>query len=411
VTGQPSGGDRRPFRVLPWWMALIGAAVVAVSIFVTLRWLLPIAGTSPSLRIDAIKTGLSVGAGTGGAVALLLAVRRQWLSERTQAHAEEVARTTQAHAEQVALSSAHDATQRRITDLYGKAVEQLGHANAAVRLGGLYSLERLAQDHAEHRQTVIDVICAYLRMPFQVPGDMGADLGESAGQEVDAPVAGARLESVRDDAALQELQVRLAAQRILTRHLTISADDVEETSSGARSGPHWPDARIDLNGAVLVDFDFSGCRMRRADFADARFSGDAWFRGARFSRSAWFHRARFSGDAWFDSAKFSGDATFDEAKFSGIVRFERAKFSKTAWFGGAQFSQGAGFNRAQFERAPDFKNAQASYADEYEWPAGWRVEPSSSDTPIGRLIQDQVAMPDTKPAVSARTRVIDRARQ
>ena len=57
---------RQPLRVLPWWVVLIGMAAVAVAIFVTLRWLLPIAGKSPALRIDAIKTGLSVGAGAGG---------------------------------------------------------------------------------------------------------------------------------------------------------------------------------------------------------------------------------------------------------------------------------------------------------------------------------------------------------
>lgn len=69
-------------------------------------------------RLDAIKTGLSVGAGIGGAVALLLA-----------------------HLE----------------------------GDAAVRMAGLYALERLAQSHPAHRQTVVNVIRAYLRMPFDPP--------------------------------------------------------------------------------------------------------------------------------------------------------------------------------------------------------------------------------------------------
>src|SRR5690242_15175905 len=101
---------------MPWWVAAVGFAAVAVAATVTTVWLLSIAGHDAPLRIEAIKVGLSVGAGTGGAVALLLAVRRQWLSERAQAHAEDVAR-----------DNAHDATERRVTELYGKAVEQLGH--------------------------------------------------------------------------------------------------------------------------------------------------------------------------------------------------------------------------------------------------------------------------------------------
>lgn len=126
---------RRPIQVIPRWSAILAATAVAISAATTMIVLLSIAGSSPSLKIEAIKVGLSVGAGTGGAAALLLAFRRQWLSERAQSHAEDVARDT-----------TYDATQRRVTDLYAKAVEQLGHEKAAVRLGGLYALERLAQD-------------------------------------------------------------------------------------------------------------------------------------------------------------------------------------------------------------------------------------------------------------------------
>lgn len=36
-----------------------------------------------ALRIDAITAGLSVAAGAGAATALVLAVRRQWLAERS----------------------------------------------------------------------------------------------------------------------------------------------------------------------------------------------------------------------------------------------------------------------------------------------------------------------------------------
>ncbi|WP_020664891.1 hypothetical protein [Amycolatopsis benzoatilytica] len=51
----------------------------------------------------------------------------------------------------------------------------------------MYSLERLAQTHADQRQTVVNLLCAYLRMPA----------GESA----------------------DELQVRTTAQRIPMLHL------------------------------------------------------------------------------------------------------------------------------------------------------------------------------------------------
>ena len=72
----------------------------------------------------------------------------------------------QHHQEIATVLTDLDATERRITELYTKAVEQLGNDKAPVRLGGLYALERLAQDNPAHRQTIVNVICAYLRMPF-----------------------------------------------------------------------------------------------------------------------------------------------------------------------------------------------------------------------------------------------------
>ena len=116
-------------------------------------WLLGIAGTSdPSVQIDAIRTGLSAAVGTGGAFALLLAFRRQRSTEVSAVH------------------TITDATERRVTELYTKAADQLGSDKAPVRLAGLYALERLAQDNPSQRQTIVNVICAYLQMPFTPPG-------------------------------------------------------------------------------------------------------------------------------------------------------------------------------------------------------------------------------------------------
>ena len=146
---------------------LVAVAVVIVTVGVTM-WLLAIAGGAKpgtdraNSRLDAVRTGLAAGAAVGAAAGLFLAFRRQH------------------HQEVVTKSSDHDAIERRITELYTKAVEQLGNDKAPVRLGGLYALERLAQDNREHRQTIVDVICAYLRMPFSAAAP--ASKPEAAGR-------------------------------------------------------------------------------------------------------------------------------------------------------------------------------------------------------------------------------------
>lgn len=100
-------------------------------------------------RIEAIKTGFSVGGGTAAVFALLLATRRQW------------------HHEMATIDSTLDASGRRVTELYARAADQLGSDKAPVRLAGLYALERLGQGSPNHRQTIVEVLCAYLRMPYK----------------------------------------------------------------------------------------------------------------------------------------------------------------------------------------------------------------------------------------------------
>lgn len=51
----------------------------------------------------------------------------------------------------------------QITDRFSKAVEQLGDERLAVRLGGIFSLERISKDSEYDYWTVIEVLSAYVR--------------------------------------------------------------------------------------------------------------------------------------------------------------------------------------------------------------------------------------------------------
>jgi hypothetical protein len=206
--GRAQKGARPAWRPIPAWQWTLAAAVaVVITAFVVTIWLLTIAdhakpGTDrANSRLDAVRTGLAAGAGAGAAVGLMLAFRRQ--------HHQEIATDL----------SDRDATERRITELYTKAVEQLGNDKAPVRLGGLYALERLAQDNPAHRQTIVNVICAYLRMPFSGTAPTRKPEPEAT-QYPKEPAA--ETETRTDgiaDTWQQERQVRLTAQRILAEHL------------------------------------------------------------------------------------------------------------------------------------------------------------------------------------------------
>lgn len=363
----------RPISFWPWTLAA-AAAVVVVAFIVTV-WLLAIAsGAKPgtdraNARLDAVRTGLAAGAGAGAAVGLMLAFRRQ--------HHQEIA----------TVLTDLDATERRITELYAKAVEQLGNDKAPVRLGGLYALERLAQDNTPHRQTIVDVICAYLRMPFSVDTTPASkpepDATEDPGEPSNQP------ETTTDgngDIWQQERQVRLTAQRILAEHLRDERTP-DERSAGPPGPRFWPGIRLDLTGATLIDFDFhrvvaADARFDRATFTDgaqfyeATFTGFAAFCGATFAGATvfsraifgwradfsratftgrvWFSQARFGYDAEFNDASFGGDTTFYGTTFGGLAEFQPVTFADNVMFSGTTFGGCAWFNGATFSRRAQF---------------------------------------------------------
>jgi hypothetical protein len=57
------------------------------------------------------------------------------------------------------------APHRLFNERFTTAAGQLGSETPAVRLAGVYAMAGLADDWTDQRQTCIDVLCAYLRLP------------------------------------------------------------------------------------------------------------------------------------------------------------------------------------------------------------------------------------------------------
>lgn len=329
--------------ILRWWWVVVAAIIVAVATALSVLWLLGEVerARSPEVaraELEAIRTALNVSLGSAGLFALWLAVRRQQTTERQLVETSRIAAETHAHQKQVAEISDFDASERRVTDLYTKAVEQLGSDKAPVRLGGIHALERLADDHGKHRQVVVDILCSYLRMPFSPPlNELRQRIRSTSLKKLD--------DKVRTQ--LSELEVRVTAQQVLQRHL--------RKSSGTTSGrEHWSGMDVDLKGATLVDFDFAGCDVNLAEFSYAHFVTRARFMDTTFRGEAWFYECKFSGVAHFKRATFSDRAIFTRTKFAFTCEMSETSFERGAYFLGAKFSGNTFFKDAQLNYAADF---------------------------------------------------------
>ncbi|MFE9750245.1 pentapeptide repeat-containing protein [Saccharothrix saharensis] len=354
------GTSRTPLS--RWTVPVVVAVVLAAAVVVLVvlwRWIDGLALADPASKdkaaaqLDAVKIAASLVVSGGGVFALYLATRRQRTQElelqvrqaelaqrdRVQAHAEQVAETNRVHAEHVAADTRLHAEAQRITELYTKASEQLGSDKAPVRLAGLYALERLAQDNPAQRQTIVNVLCAYLRMPYTVPDDRPVD-------DVEEPMIAAHRER------MQERQVRLTAQTILAAHMRPGPDGHNPDVG------FWPGLDIDLTGATLVDFDLTGCRLGNIRFAHAIFVGHAGFDEAEFTRLTTFKKALFSGSAGFRGARFADDVGFDDATFGGVAMFDGANFDESAEFSRVRFGSSAVFGEVHFNADAVFRAAR-----------------------------------------------------
>lgn len=179
----------------------------------------------------------------------------------------------------------------------------------------------------EQRQTIVNVLCAYLRMPYQHPNDPPA-------ADADEQMVASHEERV------QEREVRRAAQRVLRDHL--------------RPGPHrkadsafWMDISLDLTGAILIDFDLAECVVYTARFAEASFIGRTNFKSATFQFYANFSSVTFTSPTTFMAANFVIEADFSSAIFDDWSSFESAYFA-TVDFESAKFNNTTTFRSATF---------------------------------------------------------------
>jgi len=195
--------------------------------------------------------------------------------------------------------------ERTLNERFTSIAAQLGDAQPAVRLAGAHAMARLADDWEENRQPCVDVLCAYLRMPYD------PDPGDDAAPKDRAVYLGNR-------------EVRHTIIRLIRDHLRPDMD-LEKS---------WQGRDLDFTGVVFDGGDFTEAQFSQGTvkFDEASFvSGAVNFKGAEFSGSeVRFIRAKFSGSTvYFDGSGFSGSMVyFDRAEFSrGKVRFISAKFS------------------------------------------------------------------------------------
>ena len=233
-----------------FWFTLLAIVLLSVSVCLT-WWRWDWLHTSASTTASNSETLRNVGLLIGGLLAFVFAAWRAWVAERQANAAQMQAEITQ--------NQAQTAQQSLLNERYQRGAEMLGSRVLSVRIGGIYALVRLAEDHPEqyHVQTM-KVFCNFVRVPTN---DNGINSHSNNDEEQDKQIRVLR-------ADVQEVMQTIGSRSLIG----ISLEQREKVHLYLRDADisHVQVLSANLSGAWLTNSNLSDARLPYADLSDAR---------------------------------------------------------------------------------------------------------------------------------------------
>lgn len=302
--------------------AVLGALAIVALAWWVLWHLLGARAETPN-QLELTKIALAVAAGIGGAVALVVAYRRQ-----------------------------RDLERGRFADIFGAAARQLGDSDVAVRMAGVYAMAGVADEFSarSRRQQCVDVLCGYLRLPY-APDEGISHLVSKSQRIEDSGTAVERVYHFRqNDRQVRDTIVRVIADRVRpTAESSWSTCDFD-FSDAVFENVDFRDAVFAGRNTRFTNASFTGSRV--TSFDKARFLGKrVTFRGAMFRGSETsFGHAMFTHTRVGKSERESSGTTFIDTTFGGSVSFDHAVFggARTAFTRATFAGERTGFADAEF---------------------------------------------------------------
>lgn len=164
-----------PLPVTLLLVLVLGSAVVAGAYWL-LALLAPIDESSGLTAAQRLTAAFATATALGAMAALVINIRKQDLAE--QAARREIASA--------------------FTERFRAAASQLGGVSPAERLAGVYAMAALADEYPRRSQQCVDVLCGYLRLPFNPDTDNLASQTSTTATASESGAAGSIAKHHRD---------------------------------------------------------------------------------------------------------------------------------------------------------------------------------------------------------------------
>lgn len=294
---------------------------------------------------------------------------------------------------------------------YTTAIEQLANENAAVRLGGIYTLAGLVDewltdksikeenDRRQEGQVIINNLCAYIRSPFNLANSHYI-LDKDNPTEEEIEEYGRENFTKHKLEFYEEKDTRQAILHEIKLRLNNGYTMDEENEKIPLEGP-WSKFTYDFSKAIFFyPFDLSGSFFshpvisketvfaNKFNVSGSIFNEETNFSNARFTRQDFSETINFKGVRFKEISKFNGAIFESKADFRRMhaeseIEFSRCHFKIGALFSGATFKD-AYFVGAEFSENRDiypfsdtsFSNAKFNGGTTTFWGAKFHTSSS-----------------------------------
>lgn len=249
---------------------------------------------------------------TGGIIAILTLLQTNWKNQIDRRKVEDdIQKNKNDHDRQV-----HAERRSR----YNQAIEQFGHDNTAVRLGGINTLFGLADEwasdstiHSSVRerevQIIIDGLCSYLRSPFNLAYKRQIIEYHQSLTDTD-----------EKSTLINEQKVRRSIFVAISHRLDYINKKDNQTRE-QKIADVWEKIKFDFSDSIFF-YDLNKLTFKDANFEFSRFYGNTSFNKSNFYGSTVFYGAKFYNEASFDGVEFHGNVIFSKAQFQSDESFD-----------------------------------------------------------------------------------------
>ena len=251
-----------------FWLFLIVTAIALLPFFLGREFLAGWKDGSEAVR--------NFGLGIAGIFAATFGVYLAW--QRTSA----------------ATRQAETAQESHFTELYTKAIDQLGRDDRIVRIGGIYALERIAKDSPKDHLPIMEVLTSFVRQELPLLKGEEREMQKQGSLkdvpcrrgDVSAALKALGRRSVENDKAVLDLNMTNLGGALLDGtsfpNTSFFRAFLYQAWLGGSVLTHANFDKADLFKANFQNTDLSHASLREAD------ATEAWFNGAQLVKADFF---------------------------------------------------------------------------------------------------------------------------